>query len=70
MNNLQENPDDYITIKWHINDVQKVRPDLDDEQARMVLWSVKQHHDANIGVNWDALERHADFIFGKEEDKT
>lgn len=69
MSNLQENPDDYIVIKWHIDDVKDVRPDLTDEQAREVLQSAKRYHDADIGINWGVLAKHARFIFGKQEDK-
>ena len=57
---------DSITITWHIADVQEVRPDLTDEQAREVLHAAKRYHDAEQGINWTVLEAHADFIFGKE----
>lgn len=57
---------DSITITWHIDDVKTVRPDLTDEQAREVLWHAKQYHDANVGINWEVLEAHANYIFGKE----
>jgi hypothetical protein len=66
MNDKTTNDRDTITIKWHITDVQEVRPDLTDDQAREVLWHAKRYHDANEGINWAVLEAHADFIFGKE----
>ena len=52
-----------IEITWDIDDVQYVRPDLTDEQAGEVLRSVKHHHDATVGVNWDVLEIHADQLY-------
>ena len=60
---------DYITIKWHITDVQEVRPDLTDDQARAVLWRVRDIHDANEGVNWYVIECVASEMFPEEEDK-
>jgi hypothetical protein len=66
MNDETTNDRDTITIKWHFSDVQEMRPDLTDDQAREVLWHAKRYHDANEGINWAVLEAHADFIFGKE----
>lgn len=45
-----------ITISWHILDVQNVRPDLTDAQARDVLEALERNHDASIGVNWDVID--------------
>lgn len=45
-----------ITIIWQIDDVQMQRPDLDAEQCREVLASIRRHHDANIGINWDVID--------------
>jgi hypothetical protein len=66
MNDKTTDDRDSITIEWHIDDVQEVRPDLTDEQAREVLFAAKRYHDAEQGINWDVLKAHADFIFGKE----
>ena len=66
MNDKTTNDRDSITIEWHIDDVKEVRPDLTDEQAREVLWHAKHHHDAEQGINWEVLEVHADFLFGRE----
>ena len=46
---------DYITIKWHVEDVLSIRPDLTREQAFDVLYAAKENHDACIGINWDVL---------------
>jgi len=45
-----------IAIIWQIDDVQMQRPDLDAEQCREVLASIRRHHDANIGINWDVID--------------
>jgi hypothetical protein len=53
-----------IASIWDYSDVLTVRPDLTDEQAWEVLQAAKRHHDANIGINWEVLEFHAQFLFG------
>jgi len=47
---------DTITITWNIKDVKDVRPDLSDDQCKLVLHWAKENHDANIGINWDVLK--------------
>ena len=61
-----EDARDRIAIVWNIDDVQELRPDLTDEQAREVLQQAQDRHDAGIGINWDVLEIHADELFPKE----
>jgi hypothetical protein len=46
---------DFIAIKWVIEDVQEIRPDLAEAQCREVLATVRDRHDATIGVTWDVL---------------
>ena len=53
-----------IAIIWSIEDVQAVRPDLNDEQAWQVLKNVQPHYDAEFGINWTALEATAETLFG------
>ena len=53
-----------VAIGWVIEDVQSVRPDLTDDQARQVLQAVERNHDATIGINWDVLDYHAETLFG------
>ena len=48
---------------WLAEDVLNVRPDLTREQAQQVLAAAERHHDANIGINWDFLEFHANLLF-------
>lgn len=55
---------------WCVEDVQSVRPDLTDDEAWEVLLEVKRHHDANFGITWDVLERHADQLYPEPEVKT
>lgn len=56
--------DQEISIVWSIEDVQSIRPDLTEDQAWEVLQAVEHDHDANIGVNWNMLEWHSQWLFG------
>ena len=56
-----------MSIIWSVEDVQTVRPDLDDEQAFKVLQHIKKHHDANIGISWETIEIAADILYPEEE---
>jgi hypothetical protein len=59
----------YLADDWHIEDVQSVRPDLNDDQAADVLEAVADNHDANYGINWDVLRYWADELYPAEEDE-
>ncbi len=52
-----------ISIKWHIDDVLSVRPNLTQQQACEVLAHIRKNHDANVGVNWDVIEIVSDTLF-------
>ncbi len=52
-----------ICIKWHIDDVLSVRPDLTPSQTWKVLERIRRNHDANVGVNWDVIEIVSDILF-------
>jgi hypothetical protein len=56
-----------IAVIWAIEDVQTVRPDLNEDQCWQVLQSVHDHHDATIGMNWETLESWADNQFPVSE---
>jgi len=56
----------YLADDWHIEDVQSVRADLDDDQAHEVLEAVADNFDANVGITWDVLEFWADELFPEE----
>ena len=60
--------DDWITIKWHVDDVLEVRSDLTKEQAKEVLHTLRRYHDAELGINWDVIYWTADEIYPKQED--
>jgi len=52
-----------ITITWDISDVHDCVDGLTDDQAYQVLLSVKKHHDAEIGINWDVIQTTAEILF-------
>jgi len=58
----------YLADDWHIEDVQSVRADLDDDQAHEVLEAVADNFDANVGINWDVLEFWANELFPEEDE--
>ena len=53
----------YLADDWHIDDVQDVRPDLDDDQCIRVLEVIADSFDANYGINWDVIEYTANSLF-------
>lgn len=55
-----------IAVIWSIEDVQEIRPDLDQYQAWNVLQAASRYHDGNIGINWDVLCWQAHLLFGPE----
>jgi hypothetical protein len=59
----QAEPRDEITFGWSVEDVQQIRADLSDKQARKVLQRCEDRYDADIGMNWDILSLHADNLF-------
>lgn len=57
-----------IAIVWSPEDVQWVRPDLNDEQAWAVLEHVHDRHDATVGICWDTLSEAADVMYPEQEE--
>ncbi|MDY0341135.1 MAG: hypothetical protein RBS17_07975 [Coriobacteriia bacterium] len=53
--------EDTIVIAWNVEDVLSIAPDLTVEDARDVLATALDNHDANIGITWDVLESWADY---------
>jgi hypothetical protein len=49
-------PNTQIAIIWSIEDVQENHPWVTDEQAFEVLQTLKKHHDANLGINWETID--------------
>ena len=56
-------PRETIDVRWSIEDVQGVRPELSDEQAIQVLLKAKRMHDPSVGINWDVLRVHANMLY-------
>lgn len=52
-----------IAIIWNIEDVQQVRPDLDEDRAWAVLQLAASQHDASLGIQWDTLEAAAESLY-------
>jgi hypothetical protein len=55
-----------LIIKWNVEDVQSVRPDLNNEQANDVLYVLAENFDANIGVDWDVIMMAAEQLFPED----
>jgi len=47
---------DKIAILWNTEDVRSLDENLTEEQAKAVLDIAVDRFDANLGINWDALE--------------
>ena len=52
-----------IAIIWSIEDVQELRPDLNDDQCWQVLQRCDRVHDCNYGFTWDLIQYVADDLF-------
>ena len=52
-----------VAIVWSIEDVQEVRPDLNDDQAWEVLQRCCKVHDCNNGFTWLLIEFVADDLY-------
>jgi hypothetical protein len=57
-----------IAIVWEIDDVKSIRPDLDDDKCMEVLGYADKKHDASIGISWETLEWHCDYLFPVKEE--
>lgn len=47
---------DTINIEWHVDDVMSRDVSLTILDARIILESLKDNHDASIGINWDVID--------------
>ena len=56
-----------IAIIWCIDDVKSIRSDLNDEECLDVLGRADQKHDASMGISFDTLHFHANYLFPKKE---
>jgi hypothetical protein len=57
-----------ISIIWSTEDVLIMRPDLTEEQAEDILFTMEKHHDAGIGINWYVLENTAALLYPESEE--
>jgi hypothetical protein len=57
-----------IMIKWHVDDVLNIRPDLTKDQALDVLLECKSRHDASVGINWDVIDITASKMFPEQDE--
>jgi hypothetical protein len=49
---------------WGVEDVQEVRPDLDEDQAWEVLQRIDRRLDSERGISWETIEIVAEDLFG------
>lgn len=49
---------------WGTEDVQQVRPDLNDDQAWEVLQTVDRRYDSEYGIAWSTIQIIARELFG------
>ncbi len=57
-----------IALIWGVEDVQEIRPDLNDDQAWEVLQAAERKHDATLGICWETLEFWAEDLFPEPDD--
>jgi|GEM_PF-3724579 len=54
---------DALDITWTVEDVEKIRPDLTEEERRAVLQRVDRDQDSTHGVNFGSIETAAAQLF-------
>jgi len=59
-----------VAIIWSIEDVQSVRPDLNEDQAWEVLLECERKHDCEYGFTWTLIEYMVDALFPKRDKST
>jgi hypothetical protein len=68
-----ENGYPVIVDKWYDDDIRSVAGDMDieltDDQVLSVMQLIVKAHDANIGINWDAIGSAIDTILESKGDK-
>lgn len=52
-----------VAVIWSVEDVQSVRPGLNDDQAWEVLQQCSKVHDCEVGFTWLLIEYVADDLF-------
>lgn len=67
IHNLNEDPKShYVAVIWHVSDVRSKADEMEVaisfEEAMEILHRLKQHHDCNIGINWEVIQGHIEDI--------
>ena len=57
-----------VAIAWSIEDVQQMRPDLNDDQAWEVLRECRDRHDCELGLNWQLIDTVAENLYPPVDD--
>jgi hypothetical protein len=57
-----------VAVIWSLEDVQGVRPDLNNDQAWEVLEECRDKHDCEYGFTWTLIEVIADDLFPRPKD--
>ena len=52
-----------VAVIWYTEDVQSVRPNLNESQSWEVLQECQRVHDCNVGFTWLLIEMVADDLF-------
>jgi hypothetical protein len=53
-------PSEQIAVVWSVEDVQGLDESISDSEAMEILEDIKNHHDAEVGINWDVLQQYVD----------
>jgi len=62
---FEANKPEEIVYGFCYEDVQDLREDLDREEAMEVLARCAHMFDASIGLHWDIIEAHAEYLYPK-----
>jgi len=60
----------YLTDEWHIEDVQSIRDELNQEQCEAVLEAIAENYNASIGITWDEIEFWVNQLFPAIDEST
>lgn len=52
-----------VAVIWSVEDVQEIRPDLNDDKAWEVLLRCRKVHDCEVGFSWELIEFVADDLY-------
>ncbi|MBX3436111.1 MAG: hypothetical protein KF861_01380 [Planctomycetaceae bacterium] len=57
-----------VAVIWCVEDVQSLRPDLDEEESWHVLQRCRKVHDCNHGLTWDLIQYVADDLYPTKDE--